>query len=176
VDVTRHERIVPELARGVLVRWLHTTAPTMAQPIEVDPEATKSIKTRWSEDSAVRSFKPPIDVIAGEDSILLEVMLPGVQRADITVERAERLLVVHGVRMDEHAANGSSYHHVETPRGAFFRAIPVPFELDADPPVELREGILRIRLALPKVAAPKAERPSSSDDNQPQHDDRGEIK
>lgn len=151
----------------------------MAQPIEVEsaPATTTnetsrapSERPRVAPDQQARAFRPPIDVIAAEDSILLEMVLPGVARSDVTVERAKELLIVHGIRKDEHASRGSSYHHVETPRGPFFRAIPVPFELTSDPPVELRDGILRIRLALPKVAP--TEKPSSTDDNKPHHDDR----
>jgi HSP20 family molecular chaperone IbpA len=142
---------------------------TMTQPIEADPIPKAHSTDRAGEVSA--AFKPPLDVIAGDDSILLEMVVPGVHRTDITVERVDRMLVIHGVRRDEHGETGASYHHVETPRGSFVRAIPMPFTLDTDPPVELDRGVLRIRLALPKSEA--ATRPAGSDDTEAQHN-RGE--
>ena len=97
------------------------------------------------------AFKPPLDVIAAEEAIVLEMVLPGVEQSDVTVERVEQMLVIHGLRRDEHGAKGRSYHHVETPRGPFCRAIPLPFALASEPQVELEQGVLRVTIAIPKL-------------------------
>jgi HSP20 family protein len=123
----------------------------MAQPIESFTHGNTEGQKR--EGDFGPSFSPPLDVIAEGDSIYLEVVLPGVDLSDVTVERVEQMLVIHGERKDAHRETGASYHFVETRRGPFVRAIPLPFPLEADPPVELDRGILRIRLAVPKGEA-----------------------
>ena len=126
----------------------------MAQPIEAD--LVKPIR----DDAAAKksrmqtvAFKPPLDVIADDDAVILELVVPGVDRSDVRVERVEGGLMVHGVRPDAGAGDRGAYHYAETPRGPFARAIPVPFALDGDPPVELERGVLRIRLSVPKREA-----------------------
>ena len=120
----------------------------MAQPIESFTPGNSEPQKR--DGDVGPSFTPPLDVIADGDSIYLEVALPGVDLSDVTVERVEQMLVIRGVRKDPHQGNGASYHFVETRRGPFVRAIPLPFALESDPPVELDRGILRVRLAVPK--------------------------
>lgn len=122
----------------------------MAQPIEAD--LIKPVR----DDAAVKrsrmqalAFKPPLDVLADDDVVILELVVPGVDRGDILVERIEGGLMVHGVR-PEAGAGQRAYHYAETPRGPFARAIPVPFPLEGEPSVELDRGILRIRLSVPK--------------------------
>jgi HSP20 family protein len=125
----------------------------MAQPIEAD--IGKPIR----EDAAAKksriqtiAFKPPLDVIADDDAVILELVVPGVDRGDVRVERIEGGLMVHGIR-PEAAGDQRAYHYAETPRGPFARAIPVPFAVDGDPLVELDRGVLRIRLSVPKREA-----------------------
>lgn len=97
------------------------------------------------------SFQPPLDVIAGDDEVVLELALPGVDRDDVVVEQVPGGLAVSGVRRDAQAER-RSVHHAELPRGAFHRAIPVPFELHEAPRVELDRGVLRIHLAISAAA------------------------
>ena len=123
----------------------------MAQPIESFTHGNSEGQKRDVDFGP--SFSPPLDVIAEGDSIYLEIVLPGVDLSDVTVERVEQMLVIRGARKDPHRDNGASYHFVETRRGPFVRAIPLPFPLEADPPVELDRGILRVRLAVPKGEA-----------------------
>ncbi|NUO47961.1 MAG: Hsp20/alpha crystallin family protein [Polyangiaceae bacterium] len=123
----------------------------MAQPIE--PDLVKPIR----DDAAVKrsrmqtqAFKPPLDIIADDDAVIIELVVPGVDRSDIRVERVEGGLMVQGVRPEAGAGDQRAYHYTETPRGPFARAIPLPFALEGDPPVELDRGVLRIRLNVPK--------------------------
>lgn len=94
-------------------------------------------------------FKPPLDVIADDDAVILELVLPGVERKDITIERTADGIVVRGVRRGVRDDDTGRYFHSETPRGAFERTIPIPFRLTGELPVELDRGVLRIRLVMP---------------------------
>lgn len=106
-------------------------------------------------------FKPPLDVIADDDAVILEMFVPGVEREDISIERTADGIVVRGVRRGIRG-DAARYFHSETPRGAFERTIPIPFRLEDELPVELDRGVLRIRLVKPP-------QDGGSDVNQVQH-------
>lgn len=108
------------------------------------------------------TFTPPVDVIAADGEVLIEVELPGLEREAITVERHQDSLQISGIRRDGQAARGSLFH-AEIPRGPFLRIIPLPFPVEAEPRVELERGVLRIHLTL---AASTGREGSSSKHNE----------
>lgn len=97
------------------------------------------------EDVYSREFKPPVDVIAGDESVVIEIALPGVGRDAIEIERDADVLRVSGIRPVHHDVLGTVFH-AEIRRGAFFRAIPLPFPLAGEPRIELADGMLRLHL------------------------------
>lgn len=99
------------------------------------------------------AFTPPLDVIASDTTVVLELALPGVRREDVDVVRRAGGLVVHGVRRDGVA--GRAFHS-EIPRGPFSRAIPLPFPVEDAPRIELEHGVLRIHLAVGAAGATEA--------------------
>ncbi|MGN6111356.1 MAG: Hsp20/alpha crystallin family protein [Kofleriaceae bacterium] len=99
------------------------------------------------------AFTPPLDVIASDTTVVLELALPGVRREDVDVVRRTGGLVVHGVRRDGVA--GRAFHS-EIPRGPFSRAIPLPFPVEDAPRIELEHGVLRIHLAVGAAGATEA--------------------
>jgi HSP20 family molecular chaperone IbpA len=90
---------------------------------------------------------PPVDVIATEDAVLIEVALPGVERDAIKIERYSDALLISGIRPVHHDVFGTVFH-AEIRRGAFYRAIPLPFPLADEPRIELTGGVLRIYLTV----------------------------
>jgi HSP20 family molecular chaperone IbpA len=93
------------------------------------------------------TFMPPVDVIAAEGAVVIEVALPGVERDAITVERVPGALVISGIRPDSRALAGTLFH-AEIPRGPFYRSIPLAFPIEREPRIELERGVLRIYLTL----------------------------
>ena len=116
------------------------------------------------------SFTPAVDVIAGDDAVIVELALPGIARGDVTVERVDGGLVVVGIRRHEHP--DARAFHAEIPRGPFGRMIPVPFPIEHEPRVELERGVLRIHLAS-GVAIPASPDRSSTIGEQGNDDDSG---
>jgi HSP20 family protein len=104
-------------------------------------------------------FVPPVDVIVDGDVVIVEIALPGVDREAIKIERAGESISISGVR---HARSRGSTFHAEIPRGPFLRTIPLPFPLDADPRIDLVNGVLRIHL--PVAATSRRARPESNSD------------
>ena len=100
------------------------------------------------------SFAPPLDAIEEERDLLIEVAVPGVDKADVSVERSGELLVISGVRRGERVANGRSYLHAEIARGPFHRVVRLPFATGAEPRVEVDRGLIRIRLAKASPVTP----------------------
>jgi len=116
------------------------------------------------EDVYSREFKPPVDVIAGQDSVVVEIALPGVGRDAIEIERDESVLRISGIRPVHHDVLGTVFH-AEIRRGAFFRAIPLPFPLAGEPRIELADGMLRLHLPV----ASSTRRDGSSRTSKPEH-------
>ena len=110
-------------------------------------------------------FTPAIDVIAGDEAVILELALPGIDRDDITIERSSGALMISGLRRDEQAARGNMFH-AEIPRGPFCRIVPLPFAIEGEPRSELDRGVLRIFLS---VATTKSQQPATEfhEDQQP---------
>lgn len=106
------------------------------------------------------SFTPPVDVIATEAAVVVEVALPGIDRDAVTIDRQDDALVISGFCRDGHAARGELFH-AEIPRGAFIRVIPLPFPVEGEPGVELDRGLLRIHLTLATASGPDGARKSS---------------
>lgn len=91
------------------------------------------------------SFTPPLDVILEEEEVLVEMVVPGTERADITVLCENDTLVISGIRRERHAGE-RTYSHCEIPRGPFYRSLHVPFSVAGEPAVTLERGLLRVRL------------------------------
>lgn len=102
-------------------------------------------------------FSPPLDVIAGDDAVLLELALPGIDRDDVVVAVCGDELVITGLRRDPHTLAGRTFH-AEQARGPFRRAIPLPAPLAATPRWELDRGVLRVYLPLPTRPQPTSTR------------------
>jgi HSP20 family molecular chaperone IbpA len=107
---------------------------------------------------------PPVDVIATEDAVLIEVALPGVERDAIKIERYSDALLISGIRPVHHDVFGTVFH-AEIRRGAFYRAIPLPFPLAGEPRIELAGGVLRIYLSV----SDSTSRDGAAGNSKPEH-------
>lgn len=107
------------------------------------------------------SFTPALDVIAGDEAVLLELALPGVDPSDVAVERVPGGLVISGLRRDAHGGEGRTFH-AEIPRGPFRRAVPLPVPIEGDLRVELERGVLRIHLATGAATTAAPDRSSTT--------------
>src|SRR5262245_9761379 len=76
-----------------------------------EPESADVIARRFAELEVIASafpsvmervppymFTPPIDVVATDGAVLLEMALPGIARGDITIEPQPGALVISGIR------------------------------------------------------------------------------
>ena len=107
---------------------MHGAAPTMAQG--GFDAVTRDRRDGCDLDSSGDAFKPPLDVIAADGCILIEMVLPGVERSDVVVERVGAALVVRGVRRDEHGSCGARRARRASGRARLEGRV-IPFRRDA---------------------------------------------
>lgn len=99
--------------------------------------------------------QPPVNVWDQNDSIVVEMELPGVKndQIDISVTGAELLLRVN--RPDD-AQEGVVFHRRERAVGTFSRSLRLPVDVDSSRvEAELRNGVLTITLPKAESAKPR---------------------
>jgi HSP20 family protein len=104
--------------------------------------------------SAFRS-QPAANVFEQDDTLLVEMEVPGVKNEQIDISVAGDEL---SVRIDrpEIEQEGVTFHRRERPVGAFTRVLRLPVEVDADKvEAELRDGVLTIKLPKAESAKPR---------------------
>jgi HSP20 family molecular chaperone IbpA len=92
------------------------------------------------------SFKPLVDVLDGQDELLIEVAVPGVEPSDVAVELHGTELIVSGVRRGACGSNGRTFLRAEIPRGPFRTSIYLPCQTSAPARVDVERGIIVIQL------------------------------
>jgi HSP20 family protein len=95
---------------------------------------------------AASSWEAPIDVFETEDSLIVEIALPGVDPDQITVSLSAGLLVVSGERPLPRESHDARIVRLEIPHGHFERRIelpPVPLQISGR---HLANGCLMLRL------------------------------
>lgn len=103
-------------------------------------------------------WTPRVNVEEDKDGLNVTVELPGVDEKDIDCTLADGVLTIKGEKRTEKEEKKKDYHIAERTYGAFYRAIPLPFEVQEDKvEASYDKGVLR--LSLPKSPeAKKAER------------------
>lgn len=114
--------------------------------LTVDPEGSvvDDVLKRM-EETLDKSLVPRINMQETENGYHLEADLPGVNKDDVEIVVKANFLVIRGnkkVRDDEREAQ---YHQRERLNGPFYRAVPMPKDIDKDQiNAELRDGVLQI--------------------------------
>jgi HSP20 family protein len=103
---------------------------------------------------------PQWGVLAGEvidhnDSIIVQLELPGVKREDCRVSFVDGYLHVEGQRLAQREYAGASYRLMQRAYGHFRRTVLLPPEADLDSAhAMLRDGVLKVELKKnPRMAA-----------------------
>jgi HSP20 family protein len=101
-----------------------------------------------------RGFRPVIDLSETNKAYEVDVMLPGLEKSQISLEVTGQGLRVSGKRETTHQENDRTYHLKESPTGSFERSIEIPEDGNLEK-VEAKfdNGILHITV-------PKAEKSS----------------
>jgi HSP20 family protein len=99
---------------------------------------------------------PPIDISESDDRYVIRAELPGVAKADVSVELEEGVLRIRGEKRSRRDEKGEKGRHLECTYGSFSRSFSLPRDADADAiTAEFREGVLEIGVAKRPESKPR---------------------
>jgi HSP20 family protein len=99
--------------------------------------------------------QPPINVWEQQDSLKVEMELPGIKSDQLDISVAGDELSIKVNRPDV-VQEGVTYHRRERPVGEFSRVVRLPVEVDAERvEADLRDGVLTISLPKAESAKPR---------------------
>lgn len=99
---------------------------------------------------------PQINVAQDQDSVYVEVLVPGVDAKDLDLTVMRGVLTLSGERKDESGNQKRTWHRRERGHGKFMRTVDLPCEVDADKVVaKFSNGVLLVTLPIQEKAKPK---------------------
>jgi HSP20 family protein len=129
------------------------TLTTFRTPFNVFDQALANLAS--AEAPASQGWKPAIDVIENEHSIVLKADLPGVPQSDIEVKFDNGTLTIKGERKFDNETKQQGYRRIERGYGAFARHYTLPDTVDAaNVKADYKNGELTV--ILPKKEAAKS--------------------
>jgi len=100
-------------------------------------------------------WSPRVDVLEREGHFVVRADLPGLSKEDVKVEVARDHITLEGERKEEAKEEREGYYYGECRYGAFYRAIPLPEEVDTTKATaEFRKGVLEV--VMPLATPPQA--------------------
>jgi HSP20 family protein len=106
-----------------------------------DQDVGQSSSQRWAVVAA--------DLVENNDNILVELELPGMEKADLTVDVIDKRLLVSGEKRSHDTRREGTLIITERAFGSFQRVVPLPCAVDRDKVrAEYKKGVLKI--VLPK--------------------------
>jgi HSP20 family protein len=101
------------------------------------------------------NWAPSVDIYEDQNSITLEVDLPGLKPGDFNLSIENYRLTLSGERKFEKENRGDNWRRVERSYGSFTRSFSLPSTVNVDAVnAEFKDGVLRV--ALPKKEEVKA--------------------
>ncbi len=79
-----------------------------------------------TDEPALASWTPPVDVFETRDRLVLLAELPGLTEADVSLRIDGDVLTLEGERRARRETEGETWHRVERPHGRFYRSFALP--------------------------------------------------
>ena len=99
---------------------------------------------------------PRADVHENDNSFIVHLDLPGVDKNDVKVKFEDDTLVVSGERKQESTTDEKNFHRVERVYGSFTRSISLPKQVNAEKvSATFKNGVLEINLPKTEEVKPK---------------------
>src|SRR5215510_7605399 len=109
-----------------------------------------------SEGVALKAWTPAVDVYEDEESFVIKVELPEVNRDDVKVSLHDNTLSISGERKVENEEKRENYHRVERSYGQFYRSFTLPPNVNTEAiSAQFKDGVLRLTLPKREEAKPK---------------------
>ncbi|HEX8186649.1 MAG TPA: Hsp20/alpha crystallin family protein, partial [Blastocatellia bacterium] len=91
-----------------------------------------SVGRSSNEGVALNTWTPSVDIFEDENSFIIKLELPEVNREDVKVNLHENTLSITGERRLENEEKRDSYHRVERSYGQFYRSFTLPPNVNAE--------------------------------------------
>lgn len=93
------------------------------------------------------SFNPAVDIVSKDDTITLNVELPGMNKEEISINIEERVLTIKGERKFENEDKKDTYYRRERSYGSFKRAFTLSEDILTDEvSADYKAGVLTVTL------------------------------
>ena len=107
---------------------------------------------RWN--NVESDIHVPLDVIAEDDTYVIEMIVPGLEPEDVEIEIVEKSIIIQGEF--KAADEDIKFLRKERPAGKFRRVIRLPKLLDMEKSeADLQKGILSLRVPVAEEALPR---------------------
>lgn len=111
----------------------------------------------WGRFAPFEGQVPKVDVIDGDEEVIVHAELPGVRKEDIDVSLTENTLTIKATTKHEEEEKRGEYFRRERSAGAFSRTLTLPGGVDeSKAKATFKDGLLE--LAFPKRDAAKRQR------------------
>lgn len=102
------------------------------------------------------AFRPPVDVLRGEDSIIVRADVPGLTKDDINLAILNNRLFIRGEKKRTEESGESNGHRLERFYGSFERVIELPVQVNIDAiKASFRDGVLEVTAPVKEEAKPR---------------------
>ena len=109
---------------------------------------------RRSDQSALTTWAPAVDIYETENELVLKADLPDVNEKDLDIRIESNILTIKGERKFEEKAKEDNYLRIERTYGSFSRSFSLPSTVDSGSiKAEYKNGVLTVEL--PKRAESK---------------------
>ena len=100
------------------------------------------------------AWRPAIDVMRGDDTIVVRADLPGLTPDEVKIEVEDGVLMVSGEHQEDRSdSDGGRYVRRERRFGAFSRSIALPAGVDAQAiKAQTHDGVVEVTVPLPSGA------------------------
>jgi HSP20 family protein len=109
-----------------------------------------------SDNSALTTWAPAVDIYETENELVLKADLPDINEKDLDVRVENNTLTIHGERKFEQKVKEGSYLRTERSYGSFSRSFSLPNTVNTDAiKAEYKNGVLTIELPKRAESKPK---------------------
>jgi HSP20 family protein len=118
-------------------------------------DESRSTIENWLQAEREMIWKPPIELVAKNNSYILQTPVPGLDAGDIEIQVSKGLLVIKAKKAHEHHEQDENTLRCEYSCGKLFREVELPEDADLDSAsAKLDKGVLTITFS-PVGAAPR---------------------
>ena len=137
-----------------LVKW-----DPMAEMVSLRKQMDRLMESVWGEEpfwTREKKWAPAFDLIEGNDEIIVQVDIPGMDEKDLSVSLSGDNLIIKGERKEEKEEKDKHYHRKERRHGSFQRIVTLPVTVDAKKiSAEYHNGVLKVHLPKKEEVKPK---------------------